>query len=262
MPPPEPYVEPVAPFVLGRSGRIRRWFARGPGAWDLFAGAIAPVILIAIDRPALARHSLPEGALLFRPYSTILILLCAAAMVVWWKTHDRPRRFHTPLAGALFVGTVFSFGIAVVLTPLALIGLFVLIGILGFFPWITCAVFLRAAARARTSGLDAAEERSGGGVGVIANLASAAAGAVILLGLTFATGRWASVSAEQATRQVQTGTPAERDEAVSTLRALYYFPQVPLDRLALRAAPAGGGGSSRNVWQEITGDSGESWEDW
>jgi hypothetical protein len=257
VPEPRRYVEPVSPIVMGKGGRIRRWFGRGPGIWDLFAGVVAPVVLIAIDRPVLAMHSMPEGMLFLRPYSSILVLLSATVMVLWWKTHARPRWFHGLLAGALFAGATFAFGLAVVMTPLAILGLLILIGVLGFFPWITCAVFVRAATRAGASA-----EQAGGGRSRARVALEAVVGGLVILGISAACGRMAQAGAARATHTVMFGTDAARDAAITTLRWLYWVPQVNLDRSALRGCTTTDGRTTPNVWEEITGNDGESMDDW
>jgi hypothetical protein len=258
IPEPQRYVEPKSPIPRSSPGRVARWYRRGPGAWDLFAGAIAPAVLIAIDRPVCGLHHESEGVLPGRPYSAIAALCSIVALLAWWRTHDRPRSFHGYLAGALATGALLSFGLAVLLTPLALIGLLILIGILGFFPWVTCATFVRATLRAFASARATSEAPERRFV-----VAKALVGAAAVVGIVAFGGNAAIHATHTATHVALGEVPGDRAAAVNTLRRLYVFPQVELDRHRLLSADSAESTDPKaSLWSDITGNDGSSMDDW
>lgn len=136
----------------GRLGFWRRQFASPPTrrqlAFDVAAGIVLPIICLAFD-PVVFRGGAP-GPLLggYRAFSYVAIGFGVSALALWlWL-----KRWTAPLSGviggALAAGALFSFGVGVVILPLSLIGLFLLIGALGFSPFLTSFVFLRNALRA------------------------------------------------------------------------------------------------------------------
>jgi hypothetical protein len=96
--------------------------------------------------PIVFKHSVLFGGLggpLFQwgivfGYMEILIGVIALTIFLW-------RRPASPfLAGILLVGTAFSLLLGIILFPFSLLGLFFVIGILGFSPFLSFIVFARA----------------------------------------------------------------------------------------------------------------------
>src|ERR1041385_4442539 len=121
--------------------------------FDVVFGIVLPVICLVLDpivfqggffgeRPVLARFQL--FAYLFSGLQ-IGIFLC-------WRTLARHLAPAAGLiGGVLLAGALFSLVVGVLIFPLTLVGLIVLIGIVGFTPFLTSFVYLRTGIRALRS---------------------------------------------------------------------------------------------------------------
>jgi len=118
--------------------RERRWF-------EVICGILLPIVCVVAD-PIVFKHSVLFGGLggpLFQwgivfGYMEILIGVIALTIFLW-------RRPASPfLAGILLVGTAFSVFLGIILFPFSLLGLFFVIGVLGFSPFLSFIVFARA----------------------------------------------------------------------------------------------------------------------
>jgi hypothetical protein len=116
----------------------RRWF-------EIICGILLPVVCVVAD-PIVFKQSALFGGLggpLFQwgivfGYMEILIGVIALTIFLW-------RRPASPfLAGILLVGTAFSLLLGIILFPFSLLGLFFVIGVLGFSPFLSFIVFARA----------------------------------------------------------------------------------------------------------------------
>lgn len=88
----------------------------------------------------------------FRPFAFLLSATCIMAMVAWLLWGHRVGWLAAPLSGLFIAGSFVSLVVGIVMLPLSLLGMFVVIGFLGFTPLFTGFVFLRNGYRA----LDAA----------------------------------------------------------------------------------------------------------
>lgn len=118
--------------------RERHWF-------EVICGILLPIVCVVAD-PIVFKHSalfgglggplFPWGAVV--GYMEILIGVTALTIFLW-------RRPASPfLAGILLVGTAFSLLLGIILFPFSLLGLFFVIGVLGFSPFLSFIVFARA----------------------------------------------------------------------------------------------------------------------
>lgn len=132
------HAEPLPGQFCSPAPRERRWF-------DVICGILLPAICVVAD-PIVFKHSALFGALVgpllkwavVFGYGEILIGLTAFTIFLW-------RQPVSPfLAGVLLVGAAFSLLVGIVLLPFSLLGLFFVIGVLGFSPFLSLIVFTRA----------------------------------------------------------------------------------------------------------------------
>lgn len=121
--------------------------------FDVIVGVISPVLCFVFD-PVVFNDSfggvpftpdLPRFKVLVYLFSGLLI----GTLSVWLILRDRcGGALNAIISGILLSGFFFSLVIGVLILPLSLIGLVVLIGILGFTPFLVAFVYLRNSVRA------------------------------------------------------------------------------------------------------------------
>lgn len=122
---------------------------RTPGqlVFDFVFGIVMPVFCFYLD-PGIVRAGLfsPVGelSLFIYAFSGLAII----ALFVWLVFGHRMGSLGTIFGGVLVAGAIVSTSIGVLILPLTLIGILVVIGLLGFVPFITGFVYLRNALRA------------------------------------------------------------------------------------------------------------------
>ncbi len=133
------------------AGRERRGWLRS--AWfSVLAGIVAPIACFALQ-PALL-HGMQSMLPGLRFIDTFWLFSYGVmgqemlALALWLAFRDRPGAWSAWLSGVLLAGALFAGGLGLVLLPISLIGLLAVIGILGFVPFLTSAVFFAHAAEA------------------------------------------------------------------------------------------------------------------
>lgn len=132
----------------------RRQFSEKPTraqtVFDVCVGILLPVACLALD-PFVFRSGWGGGPLLgpLRLFAYAFIALEIAALAAWLALGARALVWTGPLGGVLKAGALFSLLVGVVLLPFSVIGLVVLIGALGFSPFLAALVYWRNARRAR-----------------------------------------------------------------------------------------------------------------
>ena len=117
--------------------------------FDWSYGVAIPLICVAADPIVFTDEGLMEA---YRPFAHSLSAASILAMAAWLLWGERLRWLAAPLAGFFFAGSGVSLLVAALLFPYSLLGLFFLIGFLGFTPIFSALVFLRNGIRAyRTS---------------------------------------------------------------------------------------------------------------
>ena len=112
--------------------------------FDIVFGIVLPLVCVVFD-PIVFRGAGGLPWLLSNSIAAYVgIGIGIVSLLVWLSTH-LPAKV---LTGALAASAVFSFGLGVLLLPLSLMGLFILIGALGFIPFVTSFVFFRNTVRA------------------------------------------------------------------------------------------------------------------
>lgn len=116
--------------------------------YDWIFGVILPVICFVFD-PIVFKGEFDDKAIFadYRPFAYLLSFACVTAMAAWLIFGEKLKWLNGFLAGLFFLGGVISLLIGICLFPLSFIGLFVLIGALGFTPLFTAVIYLRNAFR-------------------------------------------------------------------------------------------------------------------
>ena len=151
--------------------RAQCWF-------DMIFGVVLPVLCFSFD-PIVFRGGLINEDGIYagaRFYAYTLSALEMVALCAWLSAAGRGGRGPAVLAGVLFAGALFSFVVGVAILPWSAVGLIVLIGALGFVPFLTSLVYMRNAWRAA-----GAAGRAGPG---LQGLAAAGFGCGFLFALT------------------------------------------------------------------------------
>jgi hypothetical protein len=113
--------------------------------FDWAYGVVIPLFCVVADPIVFAdRGILTE----YRPFAYLLSSASILAMAAWLLWGDRLRWLAAPLGGLFIAGSVISFLVGVILLPYSIIGLFYLIGLLGFTPLFAGFVYLRNGLRA------------------------------------------------------------------------------------------------------------------
>ncbi len=114
--------------------------------FDWIFGVIMPVVCFVLD-PGIFRGGIYKGALFgtFKPSAYLLSFVLVMAMSAWLLWGRNFKIFNAFLSGLLALGGLVSLAIGLIISPLSVIGLLFIIGVLGFVPLLTSFVYLRAA---------------------------------------------------------------------------------------------------------------------
>jgi hypothetical protein len=168
-------------------------------------------------------------------------------LALWLAMGNRLGAWNGVFAGVLFAGALFAGGLGLVLLPFSVVGLIFIIGLLGFVPFLTAAVYYVNAVEAYR------HARAFAGPKRLIGLAFL--GAVFVTGVPGAVQAGVSLTVRSAIRDVAAGNSA----AMSTIRAWYRF--------APRDSPVWSCSAERdpvrkqrlaNAYKELTGEDVES----
>jgi len=133
-----------------RPGFYRRQFLLPPSrpqtVCDVIFGILLPLGCLVADRIAFGGpHPLFDGSIFggAAPAAYTFILTEVGLLGLWILLRRKVTRSAAFFAGPLLAGWGFSLVLAIGLLPISLLGLVILIGILGFSPWLTCFSFYR-----------------------------------------------------------------------------------------------------------------------
>jgi len=118
--------------------------------FDVIVGAIIPILLLIYD-PVVFRNDGSCGGISnfpilgqFATFAYLAILLGVLTLVIWLLFGDSLQLYYKAfIAGILWVGALFSAVVGFSILPASIMGLIILIGALGFFPFITSFVYFR-----------------------------------------------------------------------------------------------------------------------
>jgi len=144
-----------------------------PTRFDWAFGVTVPLFCVAAD-PIVFRGGGPGGPLLaaYRPFAYLLSIASILAMAAWLLWGPKLKWLAAPISGLFYVGGAISLLVGVVLFPFSVLGMFFLIGFLGFTPLFSALVFLRHAKRAYTSSLMTLEDQAAWQAAFLAGLFS------------------------------------------------------------------------------------------
>jgi hypothetical protein len=146
--------------------------------FDVVFGIVMPVLCFVFD-PIVFRSGFEYDGGLYPQvqfYAYTISALEMVALCAWLCAAGRAGRQPAALAGMLFGGAVFAFCVGMAILPYSVLGLIVLLGALGFVPFLTAFVYLRNGWRAA------------GAVGLAGKGSPWLAAAAFALGFVFALG--------------------------------------------------------------------------
>ena len=180
----------------------------GQKAFDLAFGIALPVICLLLD-PIVFQSSLPVGepllgrhAIAARVAMGLAFLSLSVWMLIGW-----PRAF---MGGLLAGSAIFATLLGLVLLPFSIMGLFFVVGILGFSPFLTAFVFWRNAVRAFRWAREGTTE--------LRVLIPAAVGLAISCGSPWAVQSYVTHETSRALEMVQSDNTAEAADGLSVLK--------------------------------------------
>ena len=162
--------EPESDLTATKTGGFwKRQFQEVPTrkqrVFDWAYGVVIPIICVAAD-PIVFRN---DGILAaYRPFAYLLSSVSILAMAAWLLWGQRLGWLNSVLAGLFFVGACVSLLVGIILFPFSLLGLFVLIGFLGFTPLLSAIVYMRNGVRAYRSGRLALDNKTAWQAAVLA----------------------------------------------------------------------------------------------
>jgi hypothetical protein len=129
----------------GAPTRAQQWF-------DVVFGIVMPIVCFIFDPIVFSGEVEYGDGAIYQQYQFYAYTISAIEMVAlcaWLCAAGRASRRPAALAGMLLAGALFAFVVGMAILPYSIAGmLFLLIGVLGFVPFLTALVYLRNAWRA------------------------------------------------------------------------------------------------------------------
>ena len=190
--------------------------------FDVVFGLIAPILCFYFDPIVFKGPFVQESTIQsYQLFAYGVTAVEVSVLAVWLLFGARLGGWSRPVGGFLISGAVFSAAIGVAILPLSIIGLILVIGILGFIPFITAFVYLRVGWRALKS------EES-----MPASWANALLiGAILSLGIPALLSLYVSRTASRSVEMILHGSPEQAQVALARLRKLPIIPQQDLEPL-------------------------------
>lgn len=198
---------------------------RAQDTFDSIFGVILPVLCFIAD-PLVLKGGI-MGPPVYARFQLVVYLISTVEMGAFlvWRTFRKPVNGFAPVfAGVFLAGAILCVVIGLAILPLTLIGLFFLIGFLGFIPFFTAFVYLRSGVRAlRTPLIDVRSS---------ARLAGAVLGATLAIALPFVVStEWERVVSTSVETLIA-GNAIEAEAATQRLKHLRVIPANCSDRIA------------------------------
>ncbi len=233
-----------------RPGFWRRQFHgdRTPGqiVFDVIFGIVLPILCLIFDPVIFRRGFSSSGAMFARGQFLAYTFfgLEILALGVWLVSGSRLKRGAALASGVLWCGGFVSGALGVAIAPLSLLGILILIGFLGFTPFVTAFVFFRNGYRAA---VQARRELSALPVAVMMSLSFIAVAGVPMLA------HWqAYEQVERALDDIVRGDSERGVESMNRVKAL-----VDLDRLVWayhKETDPGRKARIADAYRKLTGD--------
>jgi hypothetical protein len=219
--------------LAGKSiAREKRWFWKRQFAanitepqqvFDLAFGVIAPVLCFYFD-PIVFKSGF-IGQPILQPYQLFTYAVTALEVPLFAVSMlfgSRLGMWFRIIGGALISGSVFSAVIGVMILPYSLMGLTMVIGFLGFIPFVTAFVYLRVGWRVLKH---ESKTPAGSLVGAIL------VGVILSLGTPALVSLYIARSASHSIDTILHGNSQQAEIAVGHLRWLPFIPQQNLEPL-------------------------------
>jgi cytochrome bd-type quinol oxidase subunit 2 len=198
----------------------------GQIVFDLMFGVCAPLACFIFD-PIVFQGGI-AGPPLFASYQPVVYLFSGIEIVLlcfWLLLAGGPELANAMIGSALLVGGVFCLVIGIALFPYTLMGLLVGIGIFGFIPFLTAAVYGRNGFRALRTNANphSSLTRSFGFL----------CGAFLVMGVSAMGAWWIQTTAARSVDQILRGDgdPIHTKYAVRQLAVLRFFTNAELNRI-------------------------------
>jgi hypothetical protein len=190
-------------------------------ALSLAFGIIAPIVCFALKPILLPGDAVELPGLgfisVFWIFSYGVIGLGIASLALWLWRGPRLGNWCGVISGDLLTCALFAGLLGLVMLPFSVIGLFAIIGVLGFVPFLTAITFTGNAMRA----FHQSRKLLGGRLSLVTMFL----GGVLVIGVPGALQSWVSLTVRNAIRDVAAGEPS----AMARLRA--WYPYAHRDRL-------------------------------
>jgi hypothetical protein len=217
--------------------------------FDVAFGVIAPVLCFVFD-PIVFKGGLLRGSGILASYQLVAYLISAieiATLIMWFTLGRQLNSWSALISGVLVTGAAFSALIGFLISPFTLIGLVVLIGVLGFTPFLTAFVYLRTALRA----IKVEDQNSLFGRSLLAVL-----GSVLSIALPVLVSIEISRTISKSVTDLVYGDAQQAEVAATRLRWLPLVPEQDLNRIveAYRREPdTEKRGILKRYYKDITG---------
>jgi len=185
--------------------------------FDVSFGIVLPLLFLIVD-PVVFKGGVAGPPLLARfqlfayLVSAIEILLFAS----WLMAGKNLRVISAAMGGAFIAGGLFSLTVGILILPYSIIGLMILIGALGFTPFVTSWVYARNGIRALRAQHDS----------LFSRLGSAVAAAFLVIALPALVGVYVERVANSSVAMLLNGDSRSAEVAVSRLKWLPIIPEV------------------------------------
>lgn len=188
---------------------------------DIAFGLIAPILCFYFDPIVFKGGFGPPLLGSYQLFAYAVTALQISLFVIWIVFGSRLEAWLRIIGGALISGAIFSAVIGLLILPYSLMGLMVVIGALGFIPFITGFIYLRVGWRAIN------QEQSA----VTALINPLLAGAILSLGIPALLSLYITRATANSIDAILHGSPQEAEVAVGHLRWLPFIPEQNLEPL-------------------------------
>jgi hypothetical protein len=121
---------------------------RTPVTIDFLVGVLLPFVCLIIDPFVFRSEASTPIAPFLRTFAYLSIPIGWLLFTLWLTIRTLPCTLVALLIGVFAAGGVIAGSIGLIILPLTLLGLLVVIGVIGFFPFATSFIFFRAMLRA------------------------------------------------------------------------------------------------------------------
>lgn len=186
----------------------------GQIVFDIIVGAIIPIVLLYVDPTVFRTTGVGNGNPVLSNYAIFAYLAIGLGILTltgWLFVGELRQTGAAFIAGVLLTGALFAMTVGVVLAPFSVLGLFMCIGALGFFPFLTAFVYLR-------NGIRAFRAASAVSTNYTPLFASLLVGAILVLGLPALAQAQISKVIQSSVNKIVENPTAPDPSAINTLK--------------------------------------------